>query len=319
MPRLCQCTVLTAALAIAACPPAATAASQDELPQDEIEAVEPAAELPEAIRNLLLGVGTPSRGGEGMLAVEGSILPERAGLIRRTPYGEWAFVFVRDDGQPAAMVLLPCRQLERMVESVQATNATAIRLTGRLTVYESVNYVLPTNYSIISTETASSELGDESQPATDPLNQIDPMLREVAEQSEAGRIRARSLQAPPMAPPSIREPTGTPSTDTEQAIETDALQEGDNVLRRRARLERQRGLWTLRFDDSDQETSAAAAQAPLIVLPNSALRSMEQSVRRYGDQIAFEVSGTVYRYGRQPYVLISMHFAQPLEGLRPRG
>ncbi|MGD1917291.1 MAG: hypothetical protein ACFCBV_14045 [Phycisphaerales bacterium] len=206
MPRLCQCTVLTAALAIAACPAAATAANQDELPQDEIEAVEPAAELPEAIRNLLLGVGTPSRGGEGMLAVEGSILPERAGLIRRTPYGEWAFVFVRDDGQPAAMVLLPCRQLERMVESVQATNATAIRLTGRLTVYENVNYVLPTNYSIISTETASSDGDDESQPATDPLNQIDPMLREVAEQLEAGRIRARSLQAPPMAPPSIREP-----------------------------------------------------------------------------------------------------------------
>ena len=46
---------------------------------------------------------------------------------------------------------------------------------------------------------------------------------------------------------------------------------------------------------------------------------MERSVARYGDSIAFEVSGTIYRYGRQPYVLISMHFVQPLEGLRPRG
>jgi len=310
----------------AADPPDAQQAQPADQPADQ-PAVQPAAELPEAIRTLLLGATEPGRSGAGVLAVEGSVLPERAGLIRRTPYGEWAFVFMGEDGQPAAIVLLPCRQLERMVESLDASEASAVRLTGRLTVYDNTNYMLPTNYSIIASERETSSENQDPAAAADeqavnPLDRIDPSLRAIAEDLEAGRIRARSLQAPPMTPPSVRKasdgsPTGGAGSP-DDAIETDSLQEGDQLLRRRARLERQRGLWTLRFDDG-QTDATDNALVPIIVLPNEALQSMEQSVRRYGDQIAFEVSGTVHRFGRQPYVLISMHFVQPLEGLRPRG
>ncbi len=317
-----SCAVLFATIALAAGIAVGSHGSQEtreQLPSGEAEEFEAAMELPEAIRALLLGVGAEGRTPPAMMAVEGSILPERAGLVRRTPYGEWAFLFVRDDGEPTAMVLLPCRQLERLVESIEATNATAIRLTGRMTAYENVNYLLPTNYSLISSIPTDDAGVNSSEGTSDPLQDIDPMLREVAEELEAGRIRARSLQAPSMAPPNARDPAEDAASTGEQAVETNVLQEGNHILRRRARLERQRGLWTLRFDDGDQDVSRATTQPPLVVLPNSALRSMEQAVSRYGDQIAFEVSGTVYRYGLQPYVLISMHFAQPLEGLRPRG
>lgn len=323
--------------------------SQEEAPQEPQDASqaepqaaptspEPAAELPEAIRTLLLGATEPSRSGAGVLAVEGSVLPERAGLIRRTPYGEWAFVFMGEDGQPRAMVLLPCRQLERMVESVEAIGAPAVRLTGQLTVYDRVNYLLPTNYAVITTPAAverdaqrgdpqdAGDAGGTGAAAPDPLEAIDPQLRAIAEELEAGRQRARSLEAPVMAPPAVREQRGQggpggasgtgQSQDASQAVEQDVYQEGDRIVRQRARLERVRGLWTLRFD---QDADGPQVRPPLIVLPSTSLRAMEQSVSRYGDQIAFEVSGTVYRYGQQPYVLITMHFIQPLEGLRPRG
>lgn len=285
--------------------------------QEEAEPDETAA-LPEAIRKLLLGVNEPGAGGTGTLTVEGAVLPERPGLVRQTPYGEWAFVFMGDDGQAKAMVLLPCRQLERLVESVGELESPAVRLTGALTVYDRVNYLLPTNYAVITAPVvapAEAEQGEDEQ-GVDPLSRIDPELRRIAEELESGRTRARSLQAPVVSPPATREAANGETRTQGEAVERDAFQEGDRLVRRRARLERQRGLWTLRFD---QDTDGPGMESPLLVLPNSSLRAMEQSVNRYGDQVAFEVSGTVYRYGRQPYVLITMHFVQPLEGLKPRG
>ncbi len=281
------------------------------------EASPETGELPEAIRKLLLGVSEPGASGMGTIAVEGAVLPERPGLLRQTPYGEWAFVFMGDDGQAKAMVLLPCRQLERMIESVSDLEEPAVRLTGSLTVYDRVNYLLPTNYAVITAPVvapAEAEEGEGAE-AIDPLTRIDPELRDIAEALEAGRSRARSLQAPIVSPPATRDPTDG-GAQAEVEVERDALQEGDQLVRRRARLERQRGLWTLRFD---QDADGTAMETPLMVLPNSSLRAMERSVSRYGDQIAFEVSGSVYRYGRQPYVLITMYFVQPLEGLKPRG
>jgi hypothetical protein len=314
---------LAGVLALAGCTLAQDAppneAQPAEAPPAEVAQPEPAA-LPEAIRQLLLGVSQPGASGAGTIAVEGAVLPERPGLLRQTPYGEWAFVFMGDDGQPKAMVLLPCRQLERMVESVGELDEPAVRLTGALTVYDRVNYLLPTNYAVITAPVvapAESEEGGEGGEGAsiDPLSRIDPQLRDIAEALEAGRSRARSLQAPIVSPPATRDPASGQGESAVE-VESDSLQEGDRLVRRRARLERQRGLWTLRFD---QDADGQTVRAPLLVLPNSSLRAMEQSVSRYGDQIAFEVSGTVYRYGRQPYVLITMHFVQPLEGLKPRG
>lgn len=322
-------TLALAGLLAMAVPCVAQATAQAE-PQEELEDApqaepqaapqdaQPAAELPEAIRELLLGVSEPGATGMGVLAVEGSVLPERPGLLRRTPYGEWAFVFMGEDDQPRAMVLLPCRQLERMIESVESAAAPAVRVTGALTVYDRVNYLLPTNYAIITapTVTPADEERDDDGQGADPMSRIDPRLRAIAEELESGRRRARSLEAPSVSPPALRESSDGDGADEQELIEREGLQEGDRLLRRRARLERQRGLWVLAFD---QDADAPRDDAPLLVLPNSSLRAMERAIERYGDQVAFEVSGTIYRYGRQPYVLISMQFAQPLEGLKPRG
>ncbi len=278
-------------------------------------------ELPEAIRELLLGVSEPGATGMGVLAVEGAILPERPGLLRRTPFGEWAFVFMGDDGQPKAMVLLPCRQLERMIESVDSASAPAVRVTGVLTVYDRVNYLLPTNYAIITAPTIATQeferaADEDDASGVDPLSRIDPQLRAIAEELETGRRRARSLEAPSVSPPATQDSSAERPGESQELIEQEGFQEGDRLLRRRVRLERQRGLWTLAFD---QDADVPTADVPLLVLPNASLRAMERAVDRYGDRVTFEVSGMIYRYGRQPYVLISMHFVQPLEGLTPRG
>lgn len=287
----------------------------------ETAPAEEAPELPEAIRELLLGVSEPGATGMGVLAVEGAILPDRPGLLRRTPFGEWAFVFMGDDGQPKAMVLLPCRQLERMIESVDSASAPAVRVTGVLTVYDRVNYLLPTNYAIITAPTIATQeferaADEDDASGVDPLSRIDPQLRAIAEELETGRRRARSLEAPSVSPPATQDSSAERSGESQELIEQEGFQEGDRLLRRRVRLERQRGLWTLAFD---QDADVPTADVPLLVLPNASLRAMERAVDRYGDRVTFEVSGTIYRYGRQPYVLISMHFVQPLEGLTPRG
>jgi hypothetical protein len=84
--------------------------------------------------------GTP-----GPLVPEGSPIVERPGrIIRRGDW--WTFVFESDhpDCPEPPMRVLPCRSLELMVEAAQReTSGLVFIVSGRATVFENNNYLLP--------------------------------------------------------------------------------------------------------------------------------------------------------------------------------
>jgi len=330
--------------------------------------------LPGPVAALLSGVAAPD-GGRPPLFPEGATLPERPGLVRTTPYGEWVFVYLAPaagpgpgdgDGDGAlvdipggdanaadrvrVVTLLPCRRLERLVEALESAPESVVRLTGVFTVFAETNYLLPTAFALVSPPAAADATDpsaadastgtDTAAPAdaagdSPPLGElVAPELAAVAADLEAGRRRDRSLQSsalgPSLAPPATRRAPG------ELSAAADGPREGERLLRRRGRLLRERGVWVLRFDDGARPAPAAAGDGgdggdgdngdgggrhdrPLVVLPNAALADMARVVERFGPSASFEVSGSVHRYGPQPYVMISMYAVQELEGLSPRG
>jgi len=96
--------------------------------------------------------GRTASDGEGpRLVREGALIINRRGRLTRDPHGAWTFVFEADANGLAdpPMVLLPCLLLERL-ESYSGRLGSEARLlmTGRVTVFGSQNYLLPTAYTI---------------------------------------------------------------------------------------------------------------------------------------------------------------------------
>lgn len=313
----------TVALALPAGPSTQDSVEQANPPeaQDSAQEADPGAgardgAIPESIRSLLLG-GLGDARVQEPLEVEGSTLPERPGLVRQTPFGEWVFVYLDERGEVRASVLLPCRLLERIIDAIDDDRTElGVRLTGRFTVYRRANYLLPTAFGLLApVEPAQGDQpADQSPTEPGPADssatpEITPELQRMADELEAGRREARALAAPPVAAQRERS-VGQPSATS------DVLREGQRLVRRRARMVRDRGLWTLRFD---QPANVDAAEPPLVLLPGSAMQAMEDIVGRFGGQTAFEVSGSVHRFGSRSYALITMYFAQPAGDLTPRG
>lgn len=106
----------------------------------------------------LIGVGGPVDVGAGNATVqrEGEAVIARVGRVTRSVDGHWAFAPENDgasvDGADAAspaLTLLPCRNLER-IETLTERYGSMLHLTlsGRLSVYEGRNYLLPTAFVI---------------------------------------------------------------------------------------------------------------------------------------------------------------------------
>lgn len=85
------------------------------------------------------------------------------------------------------------------------------------------------------------------------------------------------------------------------ASPTAGPEEGTLLLRRPARMLRNaQGAWALVFDNDDTDSFADDG---LIVLPCRALMRMEQWAMQQGDAARFLVSGRVYTYEGQSYLL----------------
>lgn len=107
----------------------------------------------------LIGVGGPLEAGAGNASVqrEGEAVIARVGRVTRSIDGHWAFAPENDeasgDDEDSAerreLTLLPCRNLER-IEALTERYGSMLRLTlsGRLSVYEGRNYLLPTAFVI---------------------------------------------------------------------------------------------------------------------------------------------------------------------------
>lgn len=82
------------------------------------------------------------------LVAEGTVLAGKRGRIVRLRGGELAFSIDNDAASASApLVLLPCRTLERIEQLFWSRgDATVIELSGRTTIYQGRNYVLPTSF-----------------------------------------------------------------------------------------------------------------------------------------------------------------------------
>jgi len=82
------------------------------------------------------------------LLPEGTIIVSRAGrMVRSDVGGEWIFTFEadRDGHSDPPMVLMPCRNLQRMERLVEERpDATRFLVSGQVFVYYGRNYLLPT-------------------------------------------------------------------------------------------------------------------------------------------------------------------------------
>ncbi len=89
-------------------------------------------------------VAPPPRG----LVAEGTVLSSKRGRIVRLRGGELAFSIDNDAAsQSQPFVLLPCKTLERLEQLFWSRgDNTVVELSGRSTIYQGRNYVLPTSF-----------------------------------------------------------------------------------------------------------------------------------------------------------------------------
>lgn len=99
--------------------------------------------------------GASDANAQGSLAAEGTMLTSRRGRLSRVGLmNELAFTFDNDPNSPALMPmrLLPCRLLQSL-ESLAGSrgDSLVLRVSGRVTVFEGNNYLLPIMYQVLQT------------------------------------------------------------------------------------------------------------------------------------------------------------------------
>lgn len=235
-----------------------------------------------------------------MLA-EGSFIQARMGDLVLAPSGQVIFVPDRAEREPGegAVILLPCRALERLQD--EWSNQRVI-VSGEILMYHQRNMLLISDYRLVREQPESTPEQPQTQPTTEtdePTGlEADPEVRDLLRELDrpdpndpregVDQLRDR-LEALPR----------TPQRDA--GTQTNGLEEGTLLLRRPARLIRNAdGAWAIAFDNDEPDTTDNAS---LVVLPSRALMRMEQWAMDQGDAARFLVSGRVYAYRGQSYLL----------------
>lgn len=238
---------------------------------------------------------------------EGSFVLGRLGDLILTERGLVVFVPDAQQREPGegAVLLMPCRTLEQLERE---WSGQRVLLSGEIFSYHGRNQLLISDYRLIR-ETPAQPTRDDGgdQPADrseaddrDAGLERDPEVRDLlreldgGDSSEPGRADDPLDESVPTLP--------------RRAVQTESVaagpDEGTLLLRRPARLVRNAGgAWTLVFDNDDPERDASV---PLIVLPGRTLMKMEQWAMQQGDSARFIVSGRVYSYRGEPYLLATM-------------
>lgn len=234
---------------------------------------------------------------------EGSFVLGRQGELVKTPQGLLIFVPDRESREPGegAVLLMPCRTLEQLQSE---WSGQQVLLSGEIFTYHQRNQLLISDYRLM--HETQTETTNESEAAQDPKPEngadspieADPEVRDLLEELDRSQPRTQSDENDPLAP---RVQT-LPRTPVQQsATPTAGPDEGTLLLRVPARMTRNaQGAWTLVFDNDDP---AANNADELVVLPCRALMRMEQWAMQQGDAARFLVSGRVYAYQGQSYLL----------------
>jgi hypothetical protein len=235
---------------------------------------------------------------------EGAFIQSRLGDLVAAPSGQVIYVPDRTEREPGegAVILLPCRALERLQDE---WGGQRVIVSGEILTYHQRNMLLISDYRLVreipeARPTESADLPADPDTATDEPTgleedpEVQDLLRELdrpdpSDPREGVDRLTDRLETLPRTPQ-----RDAPTTTT-------GPEEGTLLLRRPARLVRNAvGAWALAFDNDDPNRTDNAS---IVVLPSRALMRMEQWAMDQGDAARFLVSGRVYAYRGQSYLL----------------
>lgn len=233
----------------------------------------------------------------GRLLPEGTFLVDQPGRLRKAPRGAWVFTATptADEAPIRPVVLLPSQILGRLSRLVDGhSESTAVRLTGRLTLYRGQNYMLLTAIG----EQAAGDAPPAERP--DPVDTGDGLSGEVESLIEA-------LEAERTGVRSVISALG-PADEAALA----PVAEGRVISRRRGRFIRlDAGELAISFDNDDTESPI---DAPLVVAPCAQLQAVEESLEIHGDSMTATVSGQTLAFAGRSFLLpISIVLERPSE------
>lgn len=242
---------------------------------------------------------------------EGSFLIERAGRVIEGPHGRRVFV-PTGEAQAAGegpMLLLPCAALERL-EMTLSGGDIPVRVSGEVLVYRNRRHLLVSSFLAGAGEAPAAEQPAEppAEPgvtegadgeAEDPASLMDdPDVRGLLEELEtepaagAGQDRTESAQAQREA------------VDGAGGAGVPLAPDGTPVVRRRGRLARMTdGAWAFVFDNDEADALSSKAMG---VLPCLLLERIEREAFAKGEGNEVILSGRVYAYDGQSYLLPTM-------------
>ncbi len=237
-----------------------------------------------------------------------------------------------------SMVLQPCQRLESMLDAAEQQGQSVVfRLTGQVHVYRGLNYLLPTELTGYNTEAPTDTAVDEAQgvqaddveraadplafedeedasavrvgvtddPPSDPSALMDQLADELAEDVTDRRVGVPAGMSAPLDPDRRRPRTavgaGPAVAPSNNAEASELRREGEVLVSRAGRLTRAADARQVMFVfESDGPT---LAEPPMALLACRLRAFMEDAVSERGDAQVFDVTGRVYQFQGQNFLL----------------
>jgi len=277
---------------------------------------------------------------------EGTFLVRRTGTVRILKTGE--AVFIPDMPSPRdarrrgerPMILLPSQTLAALQSSI-ATSAnpeeTRVEVSGQLFVYRERQQLLPTIFTVIRTPTptaATSPITPTSPTSAVPSSEAKPTPA-MNESGEVSSVRPgddpevadiikqlESRRSEVLPPISSATPEGTKGDEGHSITASDAdrgnasrslVPEGTIFTDRRGRLVRIGDRLGIAFD-GDANTPAEPA---MYIIRSKALERLEGAISSRTGSVDIVMTGRVYTYRNQNYILPLMAQLEPQGQLKP--
>lgn len=230
----------------------------------------------------------PLRISRGLLH-EGAFLADLTGRLLTFDQHGSAFVFDPNAQGRATppMSLLPCAMLMRMEQIRDARDGEArFRISGQVFLKDGRNYLLPTHYTVLSSEAGA----DEALPETlehDPADDSNPSVEDL-------------IAAIETLTPLARNDDGLLALPT-----SDLIADGVFFRPRRGRIVHS-PTGAIAFavnNDLDQNSTVPVS---LTIMPSQGLALIERLLDAHGGESEFIVSGRIYLYRNQNFLLPSM-------------
>ena len=253
---------------------------------------------------------------------EGAFVLARPGKLIPGPNAMLIFVPDKATQQPGEgpVLLMPCQTLEQLETE---WTGQSVEVSGEIFTYHNRNQLLISAYRIGSSEPAESPSAD-PQSSESPSPDIapsdadtptsiedDPAVRDLLDELSFNTGPADTASSPTRQvtdpSPSIRSRSQVTTSST-----TIGIDEGTLIMRRPSRMIRNSsGAWTIVFDH-DNPSSIDAID--LIVQPCRMLMGIERVAMDEGDAGQLLVSGRVYTYKGDHYILPTL-----MQRIRPQG